>query len=57
MRPDGSGRPGGVDRAIIWLFDAIKRQVQLACGRPIDAITANGTPGLRAWLQRAAHAA
>ena len=26
MRPDGSGRPGGVDRPTIWLFDAIKRQ-------------------------------
>jgi hypothetical protein len=51
MRPDGAGRPGGVDRATIWLFDAIKRQAHLACGLPIDVITANGLPKLRAWLQ------
>jgi hypothetical protein len=51
MRPDGAGRPGGVDRATIWLFDAIKRQAHLACGLPIDVITANGVPHLRAWLE------
>jgi hypothetical protein len=50
LRPDGSGRPGGVDRPSVWLFDAIKRQVNLACGLPIDVITANGVPALRAWL-------
>jgi len=52
MRPDGSGRPGGVDRTTVWLFDAIKRQVRLACGLPIDAMTANGSPALNAWLAR-----
>jgi hypothetical protein len=50
MRPDGSGRPGGVDRPTIWLFDAIKRQVHLACGLPIDVLTANGIPALRTWF-------
>jgi hypothetical protein len=50
MRPDGSGRPGGVDRPSVWLFDAIKRQVHLACGLPIDVVTANGIPALRTWL-------
>jgi hypothetical protein len=50
MRPDGSGRPGGVDRPTVWMFDAIKRQVHLACGLPIDVLTANGLPALRAWF-------
>ncbi len=48
--PDGRGQPGGVDRATVWLFDAIKRQVNLACGLPIDVISANGSPALRTWL-------
>jgi hypothetical protein len=52
-RPDGSGRPGDVDRPSMWLFDAIKRQVNLACGLPIDVVTANGVPALRAWLDAA----
>jgi hypothetical protein len=50
MRPDGGGRPGGVDRPSVWLFDAVKRQVNLACGLPVDVVTANGDPALRAWL-------
>jgi hypothetical protein len=50
LRPDGSGRPGGVDRPTVWLFDAIKRQVHLACGLPIDVITTHGFPALRAWF-------
>jgi hypothetical protein len=50
MRPDGHGAPGGVDRATVWLFDAIKRQVHLACGLPTDVITAHGLPALCAWL-------
>lgn len=52
LRPDGSGRPGGVDRTTVWLFDAIKRQVHLACGLPVDVVTANGVPALRTWLAR-----
>jgi len=50
IRPDGRGQPGGVDRSTVWLFDAIKRQVHLACGLPIDVISANGIPALRTWL-------
>jgi hypothetical protein len=50
MRPDGKGRAGGVDRATVWLFDAIKRQVNLASDLPIDVMTANNIPALRAWL-------
>jgi hypothetical protein len=50
MRPDGRGQPGGVDRSTVWLFDAIKRQVNLASGLPVDVVTATGLPALRAWL-------
>jgi hypothetical protein len=50
IRPDGRGQPGGVDRPTVWLFDAIKRQVALACGLPIDVVSANGSPALRTWL-------
>jgi hypothetical protein len=32
------------------LFDAIKRQLNLACGLPVDVVTAKGTPALAAWL-------
>jgi hypothetical protein len=52
LRPDGAGRPGGVDRTTVWLFDAIKRQVHLASGLPVDVVTANGLPTLHAWLAR-----
>jgi hypothetical protein len=50
MRPDGRGQPGGVDRTTVWVFDAIKRQLNLASGLPVDCITANGIPDWRAWL-------
>jgi hypothetical protein len=49
-RPDGSGRPGGVDRPTVWLFDAIKRQVNLACGLPIDVVTTSLLPALGTWF-------
>ena len=49
LRPDGKGGPGGVDRPSIWLFDAIKRQVHLASGLPIDVVT-TASPGFRGWL-------
>jgi hypothetical protein len=50
LRPDGRGQPGGVDRATVWLFDAIKRQLHLASGLPIDVMTAGDWPALRTWL-------
>ena len=53
LRPDGKGRPGGVDRATAWIFDAIKRQVTLACGLPTDLITASGDLALSRWLSTA----
>ncbi len=50
IRPDGRGQPGGVDRATVWLFDAVKRQVKLACNLPIEVMSANGSPALCTWL-------
>jgi len=52
LRPDGRGQPGGVNRATVWLFDAIKRQVMLACGLPVDVFTATGSPLLCRWLHQ-----
>jgi hypothetical protein len=45
LRPDGSGRPGGTDRATFWLWNAIKRQVHLACGLPVEVMTTAGEIG------------
>jgi hypothetical protein len=50
MRPDGSGRPGGVDNATVWMFDAVKRQVKLAGNLPIEVLTAANIPGMHGWL-------
>src|SRR5271154_5207356 len=56
MRPDGRGQSGGVDRATVWLFDAIKRQLNLACGLPVEVMTAAGDPAVRTWLETSRHA-
>jgi len=50
MRPDGRGQPGGVDRSIVWLYDAVRRQVNLASGLPIDVMTTTGDPALHEWM-------
>ncbi len=50
LRPDGSGRSGGVDRATTWLFDAVKRQLNLACGLPVEIVTAIREAELRGWF-------
>jgi hypothetical protein len=44
MRPDGQGRAGGVDRPTVWLFNALKRQVGLACGLPVSVLTTAHLP-------------
>jgi hypothetical protein len=41
LRPTGMGDPGGTDRATQWLFNALKRPVQLACGLPVELVTAS----------------
>jgi hypothetical protein len=53
LRPNAKGCPGGVDRATQWLFDALKRPVHLACGLPIEVITATGNARLFELLRAA----
>lgn len=48
LRPDGSGRPGGIDRPTLWLWNAIKRQIWLASGLPSEALTA---AALTTWIE------
>ncbi|WP_428484276.1 hypothetical protein [Rhodopila sp.] len=50
LRPDGRGSPGGVDRPTIWLFNAVKRQVALACGLPVSVLSTRHLPELAAAL-------
>ena len=50
LRPDGSGRPGGTDRATLWLWNAIKRSVYLASGLPSEVMTTTDTPVLHDWI-------
>jgi hypothetical protein len=51
LRPDGKGRPGGVDRPTLWLFDAIKRQIALAAGVPVEPLTTASMRELRGCLE------
>jgi hypothetical protein len=48
LRPDGSGQPGGTDRSVVWLWNAIKRQIYLASGLPSEALT---TMALTPWIK------
>jgi hypothetical protein len=50
LRPDGRGEPGGVDAPIIWLYNAVKRQVLLACGLPVSVLSTRQLPELAAAL-------
>jgi len=52
IRPDGQGRPGGNDRPITWLFNAVKRPVQHASRLPVDLMTATGTAGIALMLDQ-----
>jgi hypothetical protein len=51
FRPDGSGRPGGTDRATLWLWGAIKRSIYLASGLPVEALTTADSPALHDWIE------
>jgi hypothetical protein len=48
LRPDGNGQPGGTDRAAIWLWNAIKRQIHLASGLRSEVLT---TSALHGWIE------
>jgi len=49
-RPDGHGDPGGVDQPTIWLYNAVKRQVVLACGLPVSVLSTRHLPEWTAAL-------
>jgi hypothetical protein len=51
LRPDGNGRAGGVDGPTHWLFNAVKRQIGLASGLPVDVVSSAVVPEWRAWLE------
>jgi hypothetical protein len=51
LRPDGSGRPGGTDRATLWLWNAVKRSIYLASGLATEALTAATVPALHHWIE------
>jgi hypothetical protein len=50
LRSDGAGRPGEGDRSIVWLFDAMKRQIARASELPVHLLTARGHPELHNWV-------
>ncbi len=52
LRPDGRGNPGGVDAPVVWLFNAVKRQVALACELPISVLSTRQLPDLAHALRR-----
>lgn len=51
LRPEVGGQPGGTDRQVLWLWNAVKRQVHLACGLPVERLTTTDHPGLRSELE------
>jgi hypothetical protein len=51
LRPHGSGRPGGTDRATRWLWSAVKRSVYLATGLATEMLTATSTPAFCQWIE------
>ena len=51
LRPDGSGRPGGTDRATLWLWNAVKRSIYLATGLATEPLTAATIPALYQWIE------
>lgn len=50
LRPDGHGNPGGVDGPTIWLYNAVKRQVGLACGLPVSVLSTRHLPEMACAL-------
>ncbi len=51
LRPDAHGHPGGADRQTLWLWNAVKRLVHLACGLPVERLTTNDPPALGGWIE------
>ena len=57
VRSDRNGRPGEGDRSIVWLFNAVKRQVSRASGLPVHLLAARGCADLCGWVEAARPAA
>ena len=53
VRSDRDGRPGEGDRSIVWLFNAIKRQVSRASFLPVHLLTARDCAELGRWVESA----
>jgi len=51
IRSDRHGVPGEGDRSAVWVFDAVKRQVEKAANLPVTLLTAGTCPGLRSWVE------
>ena len=51
LRPEVSGDPGGADRQTLWLWNALKRQIHLACGLPVERLTTADLPALRQEIE------
>ncbi|WP_428531718.1 hypothetical protein [Rhodopila sp.] len=57
LRPQGDGRPGGVDRPTLWLCNALKRSIQLASGLQPRALTTSDDPALGNCIRSSSSAA
>lgn len=53
VRSDANGRPGEGDRSIVWLFDAVKRQIARAGDLPVHLLTARTCAELHGWVEAA----
>ena len=51
LRPEVNGHPGGADRQTLWLWNAVKRQIHLACTLPVERLTTTDFPALRARIE------
>jgi hypothetical protein len=51
LRPEVDGRPGGSDRQTLWLWNALKRQINRACGLPVERLTVADVPALRRRIE------
>lgn len=50
LRPNPDGLPGGVDGQIVWLYNAVRRQVALASGLPVELLAASRLHDIAAWV-------
>ncbi|WP_428492917.1 hypothetical protein [Rhodopila sp.] len=51
LRPQGDGRPGGVDRPTLWLCNALKHSIHLASGLRTRALTTSDDPAVENWIR------